>query len=184
MAADSCISSSRYTYTHDDHKGPIEAINVHHVFVRKTKGNTFLVYFSSLLLITTGVSLFLLKDESASVLLWTLFLSAALVKLFLWKSVEKESIIIMPAFGIQLETHYTSGKIIHHFIPIDKILKPVLTECVTPVTCYWSLSLIVREKEELVLVFKELRPPVKMLIPIWKALCDATNSLGTLAPSG
>lgn len=46
------------------------------------------------------------------------------------------------------------GRTIHRFIPIDKILKPVLSECVTPVTCYWSLSLIVREEEELVLVFK------------------------------
>lgn len=46
-----------------------------------------------------------------------------------------------------------SGKVIRHFVPIDKILKPVLLECVTPVTCYWNLSLLVRG-EELVLVFK------------------------------
>lgn len=37
---------------------------------------------------------------------------------------------------------------------MSKILKPVLNECVTPVTCYWSLSLIVRGEEELTLVFK------------------------------
>ncbi|MFQ6623377.1 hypothetical protein Gotur_004350 [Gossypium turneri] len=65
-----------------------------------------------------------------------------------------ESVIIMPAFGVQLETHYTSGRIIRRFIPAGEILKPVLLECVTPVTCYWSLSLLVRGKEELVLVFK------------------------------
>jgi phosphatidylinositol glycan class H protein len=47
-----------------------------------------------------------------------------------------------------------SGKIIRRFVPIDKILKPALLECVTPVTCYWSLSLIVREEAELMLVFK------------------------------
>ncbi|CAN4120428.1 unnamed protein product [Withania somnifera] len=84
-----------------------------------------------------------------------------------------ESVLILPAFGVQLETLYGSGKRVRQFIPISRILKPVLTECVTPVTCYWSLSLIIRGEEELMLVFKELRPPVKMLVPIWKALCAA-----------
>ncbi|MBA0706928.1 hypothetical protein Golax_019011 [Gossypium laxum] len=87
-----------------------------------------------------------------------------------------ESVIIMPAFGVQLETHYTSGRIIRRFIPAGEILKPVLLECVTPVTCYWSLSLLVRGKEELVLVFKELHPPMKMLLPVWKALCASIDS--------
>ncbi|CAL5371408.1 unnamed protein product [Camellia sinensis] len=49
----------------------------------------------------------------------------------------KESIIIMPAFGVQLETHYS----------------------------------------------RELHPPVKMLIPIWKALCAATDNPVTQVPS-
>ncbi|MBA0643202.1 hypothetical protein Goklo_027513 [Gossypium klotzschianum] len=87
-----------------------------------------------------------------------------------------ESVIIMPVFGVQLETHYTSGRIIRRFIPAGEILKPVLLECVTPVTCYWSLSLLVRGKEELVLVFKELHPPMKMLLPVWKALCDSIDN--------
>ncbi|CAK9137032.1 unnamed protein product [Ilex paraguariensis] len=84
----------------------------------------------------------------------------------------------MPALGVQLETHYGSRKIIRRFVPISKILKPVLNECVTPVTCYWSLSLIVGGEDELTLVFKELNPPVKMLVPIWKALCAAIDSKG------
>lgn len=41
-----------------------------------------------------------------------------------------------------------------HFVPIGKILKPVINECVTPVTCYWSLALIARDEAELILVFK------------------------------
>ncbi|KAF8410642.1 hypothetical protein HHK36_003174 [Tetracentron sinense] len=69
-----------------------------------------------------------------------------------------------------------SRRVIRRFVPIGNILKPVLNECVTPVTCYWSLALIVRGEEELMLVIKELRPPVKMLVPIWKALCAATDS--------
>ncbi|KAF5937979.1 hypothetical protein HYC85_025485 [Camellia sinensis] len=50
---------------------------------------------------------------------------------FIYEVTSFESIIIMPAFGVQLETHYSSGRIIHRFIPIEKILKPVLNECVT-----------------------------------------------------
>lgn len=98
-------------------------------------------------------------------------MSASLLKLFLWKPVKQESVIIMPALGVQLETHFLSGRTTRRFFPIGKILRPVLLECVTPLTCYWSLSLIVRDEGELMLVFKELRPPVKMLVPIWKALC-------------
>lgn len=60
----------------------------------------------------------------------------------------------MPAFGVQLETHFWSGKVNRRFIPIGKILKPVLNECVTPVTCYWSLALILRDEDELMLVFR------------------------------
>lgn len=47
-----------------------------------------------------------------------------------------------------------SGEVIRSFVPVDKILKPVLLECLTPVTCYWTLSLIVCEESEMVLVFK------------------------------
>ncbi|KAF3603166.1 hypothetical protein F2Q69_00032823 [Brassica cretica] len=82
-----------------------------------------------------------------------------------------ESVIIMPTFGIQLETQYLSGKTVSRFIPIGKILKPVLVECVTPITCYSSLSLFLRGEKQLTLVFKELRPPLKMLVPILKELC-------------
>ncbi|KAL6992828.1 hypothetical protein U1Q18_010948 [Sarracenia purpurea var. burkii] len=181
MAAELCVSNRRYTYIHDDHKGPLEAIDAHHVVVQKSSAKSLTVYLFVLLLTITVFSLYLLKDESIYFLLWSLLLSAFLVRLFLQKSVQKESVIIMPAFGVQLETQYRSGKTIHRFIPIDKILKPILNECVTPITCYWSLSLIVREEEELILVFKELSPPVKMLIPIWKALCVVTDIPGTLA---
>ncbi|KAF9603111.1 hypothetical protein IFM89_033836 [Coptis chinensis] len=36
---------------------------------------------------------------------------------------------------------------------IHDILRPMLNECVTPVTCYWSLALIMRGEAELMLVF-------------------------------
>ncbi|TVU17393.1 hypothetical protein EJB05_33426, partial [Eragrostis curvula] len=69
----------------------------------------------------------------------------------------------------------TSGRVDRRFVPIGKILKPLLNECVTPVTCYWSLALLLRDEEELLLVFQKFRPPVKMLVPVWKALCTFIN---------
>ncbi|KAL9249881.1 hypothetical protein AKJ16_DCAP22349 [Drosera capensis] len=94
-----------------------------------------------------------------------------LVRLVRRRIVEKESVVIIPAFGVQLETQYRSGRVVRRFVPCNSILKPVLNECVTPVTCYWSLALILRDEDDLMLVFEELRPPLNMLVPIWKALC-------------
>lgn len=173
------ISNKIYTYTHEC-KWPSEAADVHRIIVRKSRSKGSLVCFLALLILANIIHLFLVKEKSITILFWSFLCNVLLLKLLLWKPVEKESVVVMPAFGVQLETHYVSGKIIRRFVPIDKILKPALLECVTPVTCYWSLSLIVREEAELMLVFKELRPPVKMLVPIWKALCAATGSEGSL----
>ncbi|KAJ0041507.1 hypothetical protein Pint_28718 [Pistacia integerrima] len=210
--------------------GPIEAIDIHHIFVRRSWAKRFFIYLSVIVVLSKSLFLLLSKDQSIPVLLWSFILSGFFIKLLLWKPVEKETVIIMPALGVQLETHYLSqmhldslgskfllygfslgpesdsvvflphanminlalafeanvvetaedfelfpfvnhGRIIRQFFPLDKILRPVLLECVTPITCYWSLSLVVRDEGELMLVFQELRPPVKMLVPIWKALC-------------
>lgn len=64
-----------------------------------------------------------------------------------------------------------SGSKSRRFIPMSKILKPVLNECVTPVTCYWSLSLIVRGEEELTLVFKVIHLFLLFKLNILKGLC-------------
>ncbi|KAM1587635.1 hypothetical protein ACFX1X_027103 [Malus domestica] len=173
----SSITNSRYTYLHDRRR-PCEAVDVHHIIVRKSGAKGLFVYLFAVVILATAFYVFFVKEKSVIIVLWSLLLDAFLVKL-LQKSVEKESIMVMPAFGVQLETHYVSGKIIRRFVPMDKILKPVVLECVTPVTCYWSLSFIVHGEAELVLVFKELRPPMKMLVPIWKALCAATGTNGS-----
>ncbi|KAF8377453.1 hypothetical protein HHK36_030830 [Tetracentron sinense] len=290
--ADVRLTSARYTYVHNDHKDPFLAIDTHHIAVRKSIAKIFLIYLSILLLLTN--TFYVLLETSSTIFLWSILLGAFLVKSLHWKPVERdsldatdlfresilmvlsfyfvfeytESVVVMPAFGVQLETPYGSGRIIRRFVPIGKILKPVLNECVTPVTCYWSLALIIHGEEELMLVFKvkfnscgilgiglilslsvrfeerkdpkesifllaveslfdcprdmsepghpnriewddsssfrickirilnkchsavllilvsllahfivqELRPPVKMLVPIWKALCAATDS--------
>ncbi|KAF9681243.1 hypothetical protein SADUNF_Sadunf06G0205300 [Salix dunnii] len=172
---DFSMVNRRYGYLHEC-KWPLEAIDMHHVVVRKSNAKGFIVCLSALIAVANAASyLFLVKDKSFTILLWGFLLSVLLVKVMFWNHVMKESVVVMPTFGVQLETHYVSGRIVHRFIPIGKILKPVLLECVSPVTCYWSLSLLLHGEAELTLVFKELRPPVKMLIPIWKALCDASG---------
>ncbi|XP_004512272.1 uncharacterized protein [Cicer arietinum] len=169
------ISNARYTYVHDQ-KYPSEDVDIHHIVLKRSGAKYFCVYASALLVLACAIYLYLLQEKSVSVVYYSLLFDIFLVKLLLRNPVNKESVVIMPAFGVQLETHYMSGKVIRCFVPIDKILKPVLLECVTPVTCYWTLSLIVREESEMVLVFKNLRPPVKMLVHVWKALCAATDN--------
>ncbi|XP_010266208.1 PREDICTED: uncharacterized protein LOC104603777 isoform X2 [Nelumbo nucifera] len=173
--ADISFSNERYTYIHDIHKGSIQAIDNHHIVVRKSNARGFLLHICILTFLAIACYLFLLKEKSSIIYLSSILLGLTLVRLLHWKSVVKESVVIMPAFGVQLETHYGSGRVVRRFVPMGNILRPVLNECVTPVTCYWSLALIVRGEAELMLVFKELRPPVKMLVPIWKALCAAID---------
>ncbi|XWS42238.1 hypothetical protein CRYUN_Cryun17cG0150900 [Craigia yunnanensis] len=149
------VSNSRYSYINKG-KWASGSVDIHHVIVRKSFLKPF---FVPILLLPIACYFFSFKENSATVLFWSFLLSGLLVILLLpWKPVDKESVIIMPAFGVQLETHYSSGRIIRRFIPAAEIWKPVLLECVTPVTCYWSLSLLVRGKEELMLVFKVKQP--------------------------
>jgi multisubunit Na+/H+ antiporter MnhC subunit len=53
-----------------------------------------------------------------------------------------------------------SGTVDRRFVPIGKILKPLLNECVTPVTCYWSLALLLCDEAELLLVFQVSFKPI------------------------
>ncbi|XP_009152141.1 uncharacterized protein LOC103875346 [Brassica rapa] len=171
----SSLSSKRYTYIHESGSETRRgAIDIHHVIINRSRSTGYarlmgLAFF----LVILGVSMysFIEKDNPVRTLSWSCLLSGFFVVIQSRKLVKKESVIIMPTFGIQIETQYLSGKTVSRFIPIDKVLKPVLVECVTPVTCYWSLSLFLRGEEQLTLVFKELRPSLKMLVPIWKALC-------------
>ncbi|CAE6157849.1 unnamed protein product [Arabidopsis arenosa] len=176
----SSVSNKRYTYIHEsESKSTREAIDIHHVIINGGRATSYarrrgIGFF--LVLLASSMYFFLGKENPVKTLSWGCLLSGLLVMLQSRKFVKKESVIIMPTFGIQLETQYLSGKTVSRFIPIGKILKPVLVECVTPITCYWSLSLFLRGEEQLTLVFKELRPPLKMLVPIWKALCAAIGT--------
>ncbi|XP_034916285.1 uncharacterized protein [Populus alba] len=166
---DFSMVNRRYSYL-PECKWLLEATDMHHVVVRKSNAKDFFVCLSALIVVANArrfinhQSFVGLSSECAPC-----------QSNVLESCHERESVVVIPTFGVQLEAHDVSGRIVHRFIPICKILKPVLLECASPVTCYWSLSLLLRGEAELVLVFKELRPHVKMLILIWKALCDASG---------
>ncbi|KAG2244770.1 hypothetical protein Bca52824_093382 [Brassica carinata] len=173
------MASKRYTYIHESESETRRgAIDIHHVIINRSRstGYTRLMGLAFFLVILGASMYFLEKDNPVRNLSWSCLLSGFFIMIQSRKLVKKESVIIMPTFGIQLETQCLSGKTVSRFIPIGKILKPVLVECVTPVTCYWSLSLYLRGEEQFTLVFKELRPSLKMLVPIWKALCTVIGT--------
>nr|POF10871.1 phosphatidylinositol n-acetylglucosaminyltransferase subunit h [Quercus suber] len=180
------LANSQYLYKHDDCEGP-HPLDTHHIVIQQNSARVFLVFLFALLLFINAIYLCLLNvtaNSSSRSSKWlgtlgTIFFlsmlsSACLVKSYYGTLIEKESVVIISSLGVQLEAHYWSGRVVRSFIPIDKILKPVLNENVTPFTCYWSLVLLVRGKKELNLAFEVVKPPVKLLVPIWKALCAAT----------
>ncbi|OQU77507.1 uncharacterized protein LOC8080930 isoform X2 [Sorghum bicolor] len=166
------VSDAVYTYKHHCSVG----VDVHEVFVKRSRLRVVLSYIGIIFLLANVCQPLLAKESISLGSVWNITFAVLVAKCLQYKPVKRESVVIMPAFGVQLEIHFWSGRVDHRFVPIGKILKPLINECVTPVTCYWSLALLLRDEEELLLVFQRSRPPVKMLVPVWKALCTLTNS--------
>ncbi|XP_073142540.1 uncharacterized protein [Henckelia pumila] len=186
----STIRGGRFTYVNDVNGGPPEAIDFHNIFVPNRCRMSHFCTYAVVLAISGFLSLHNPQGTLVAVTFWSFIIAGFLLWVSLRRQIKKESVIILAAFGVQLETMFRSGRTVRRFVPISKILKPVLVECVTPFSCYWSLSLIVRGEEELLPVFKGLYPPVKMLVPIWKALCvaiangECNPTLDDTLPSG
>ncbi|XP_048561993.1 uncharacterized protein LOC125542828 [Triticum urartu] len=172
------VSSGMYRYMHRCESG----VNIHDVFVERSAFRVLFSYVGAIFLLANVCRTLLSLESLCLGSFWSVPFSAIAAKCLQYKPVKKESLMIMPNFGIQLEQHFWSGLVHRKFVPISKILKPVLNECVTPVTCYWSLALLLRDEDEIMLVFQNLRPPIKLLLPIWKALCAFTNS-SSISPS-
>ncbi|KAL6608276.1 hypothetical protein ACP70R_041339 [Stipagrostis hirtigluma subsp. patula] len=165
-------SSGIYTYRHHCDM----ELDIHEIFVKKSRLRVLLSYIGIVFLLVNVCQPVLVKERLCLGSVWSITIAILVAKCLQYKPVKKELVVIMPAFGVQLEIHFWSGRVDRRFVPIGKILKPLLNECVTPVTCYWSLVLLLRDEEELLLVFQKFRPPLKMLVPVWKALCTITNS--------
>ncbi|TVU21677.1 hypothetical protein EJB05_31329, partial [Eragrostis curvula] len=169
------ISDGMYIYRHRREGG----VEIHDIFVKKSTTRLLLSWVGAILLLANVCCTLLSKESLCLGSLWSISFSGIIAKCLRYDPVKKESLVIMPTFGVQLEQHLWSGRVYRKFVPIGKILKPVLNEHVTPVTCYWSLALLLCDEYELMVVFKRLHPPVKMLVPIWGALFALTNSDGT-----
>lgn len=89
--------------------------------------------------------------------------------------VEQEAVVVMPTLGIQLETVYRSKHVKRRFVPLHRVLRPVINEAVTPTTCFTYLALLLRDDSKLTLTFLHVRPPLSMLVPIWTSLCAAVS---------
>ncbi|GJN35934.1 hypothetical protein PR202_gb24750 [Eleusine coracana subsp. coracana] len=184
-------SSGMYTYKHHCKTG----LHIHEIFVRKSRSRVVLSYIGIFFLLTTVCQSLLAKDLSLGSV-WNILFAVLVAKCLQYKPVKKgesytsqtissdHAIFWGSARDTFLEIKHLivilSGRVDRHFVPIGKILKPLLNECVTPVTCYWSLVLVLRDEEELLLVFQQsniefnlqkFRPPLKMLVPVWKSLC-------------
>uniref|UniRef100_I1PSS3 Phosphatidylinositol N-acetylglucosaminyltransferase subunit H conserved domain-containing protein n=1 Tax=Oryza glaberrima TaxID=4538 RepID=I1PSS3_ORYGL len=191
------VSIGMYTYNHNSDSG----FDVHEIYVKRSRFRVLLSYIGMVFLLASVCQLYLSKEGLSTGSVWSIAFGILVAKCLQYKPVKKESVVIMPTFGVQLEIHFWSGRVHRRFVPIGKILKPLLNECVTPVTCYWSLALLLRDEEELRLVFQvkficsnlllrdqrkiqspielnlqKSHPPVKMLVPVWKALCKFLNS--------
>ncbi|XP_078178455.1 uncharacterized protein LOC144572669 isoform X2 [Carex rostrata] len=181
-------SIDTYNYVRIESNAPNKVIDVHDVFVKRSNVRVFLSYIGRLFLLANILLLLFEKFQDKLTIgsFWRLIFGVVFAKLSQYKPIKKESVMIMPSFGVQLETHFWSGRIDRKFIPVGNILKPVLNECVTPVTCYWSLALILHDEDQLTLVFQDLE-----FLPVlpngtvqclwrhsmWKFFCGQKKSL-------
>ncbi|XP_076945920.1 uncharacterized protein LOC143617156, partial [Bidens hawaiensis] len=103
MADLSIISNGRFIYTHDNHK---QAVDTHHIILRTTALKPIVTYLIAIILVAYSLYLHYEKGKPVTIVIWSFFIGAILVKLLIWWPIVKESVIIMPEFGVQLETHY------------------------------------------------------------------------------
>uniref|UniRef100_A0A0E0FGR7 Phosphatidylinositol N-acetylglucosaminyltransferase subunit H conserved domain-containing protein n=1 Tax=Oryza nivara TaxID=4536 RepID=A0A0E0FGR7_ORYNI len=165
------MSSGVYTYKHHCEGG----FDIHEIYIKRSKFRVLFSYVGEIFLFANVLHALLLKESLCINSFWSISFAFAVAKCLKYKPVKKESLLIMPTFGVQLEQHFWSGRVHRQFVPVGKLLKPVLNEHVTPITCYWSLVLLLHSEDKLVRVFKKVYPPVKMMVPIWKALDAFTN---------
>ncbi|KAL7593605.1 uncharacterized protein LOC111883880 [Lactuca sativa] len=107
MVEPSIISNARFTYVHDYHKFlPLQAVDTHHIVAQRSVVKPIVIYLFVILLVAYVAFLHFEQGKPVTTVLWCLLFGLLLVKLFIWRPIVKESVIIMPAFGVQLETHY------------------------------------------------------------------------------
>lgn len=171
-------TNSRYSYAceHALESG-FPLINTHRIIVKRRKLRARLSYLFALMLVLAFSYSVLFSVVTVAVgLQWVILLYGVVSIILQQNSVEEEAVVVMPTFGVQLETFYYSGKVHRRFVPLKRILAAVINEAVTPTSCYYYLALLLQDDTKLVLAFQEVRPPLSMLVPIWKVLCEAVGN--------
>ncbi|CAO2830708.1 unnamed protein product [Amaranthus hypochondriacus] len=106
--AEKSIANSRCIYIHEIGKWPSHTVDIHHIVCRKKRRWHILACFSALVLLLNTFYLLLGQDIQVSILLLYLIIGVVLVRLLRRRVVEKESVVIIPGFGVQIETLYKS----------------------------------------------------------------------------
>lgn len=168
-----------YEYVCESHQERgFPLLQTHRIFVKQRRWGLFRKWCLVLLvwLIGSVVLLSMVGRRGESQGLHWMAVVAGLGFL-LWRRnrVEQEAVVVMPTLGIQLETVYRSKNVKRRFVPLHRILWPVINEAVTPTTCFTYLALLLRDDSRLTLTFLHVRPPLSMLVPIWTALCRAVG---------
>nr|XP_009778489.1 PREDICTED: uncharacterized protein LOC104227835 isoform X2 [Nicotiana sylvestris] len=132
------IAEGKYTYVHEVGKGPPEAIDAHHIVVRRSREKGSNLCLFTLLLFAYPSFLLFRQGKLDTLHIWSLVIMALLIRLFLKKPVKKESVLILPAFGVQLETQYGSYLFLNLFpemrqLPLWKPAKVFKWENSSPV---------------------------------------------------
>ncbi|RLN23511.1 uncharacterized protein C2845_PM07G00690 [Panicum miliaceum] len=144
------ISDGMYTYKHRCEGG----VDIHDIVVKKSRFRILLYYIGTICLLMTVCRILLSKTTLGLDSLWSISFAGVIAKWLRCDPVKKESLVIMPTFGVQLEQHFWSK--------------------------FSSALYGVNGLKELTL--QNMNPPAKMLVPIWKALCAFVDS-NTLSAS-
>ncbi|XP_024365709.1 uncharacterized protein [Physcomitrium patens] len=162
----------RYEYVCESHQeGGLPLLHTYRILVKQRSYGIVRKLCNALSIWTIGL-LFASAGKEAG-LHWVLAIGVLFYVLWRRGQVEQEAVVVMPTLGVQLETLYRSKNVKRRFVPLHRILRPVINEAVTPTTCYTYLALLLRDDSRLTLTFLHVRPPLSMLVPIWTALCAA-----------
>ncbi|CAL9134983.1 unnamed protein product [Musa textilis] len=105
------VCHRKYNYNNLDGKGFFQAIDAHDVIVKKCRFKIFFSYFGVAVFLTITFYLIMMKDLCVSSI-WKTLVCFLMAKVLHYNPVKNESVVIMPSFGVQLETHYWRTQIL------------------------------------------------------------------------
>jgi len=123
-----------------------------------------------------------MRGTPANSIFWFLLLSLLLfiVRVVVRRgAVKEESLLVIRQLGVQLTTKFYSGKEDSQFIDNSKIDAVILNEGITCGDIIFYMAFIVKNKQKMVVAFKNLRPRLNPLLEIFNTtrtiILDARN---------